>query len=143
MKIDETDRLLLALLRENARASTSELGRRVGLSRTTVQGRLERLERNGVIAGYTVKLGDEQERGQIRAHILITALPKFSAKVEVELKRVIEVRKLYSVSGAHDLIALVEAPSIEAMDRAIDRIGALDGVERTVSSIILSTRIDR
>ncbi|MFN3670960.1 MAG: Lrp/AsnC family transcriptional regulator [Bosea sp. (in: a-proteobacteria)] len=141
--MDATDRQLLSMLSENARAPIAELGRRLGLSRTTVQGRIERLERRGVIAGYRAVLSDAHEQGLVRAHVLITALPKFAARVEAELRQIGDVRTLHSVSGHFDLIAIVAAASIGELDRLIDRIGALDGVERTLSSIILSTRIER
>lgn len=139
----DADRALIALLREDARASTAELARRLGVSRTTVQSRLERLERNGIIAGYSVKLSADHEKNLVRAHILVTALPKLAAPVEAVLKRIPEVRTLHSVSGNFDMIIVVEAPSVRDLDALIDRIGALEGVERTLSSIILSTRIDR
>src|SRR5436190_20701819 len=141
--MDDTDRRLIAMLRENARAPTAVLARRLGLSRTTVQARLERLERGGVISGYGVRLSEEVERGLIRAHVLVTILPKTAPRIEAALRAIPEVRTLHSVSGSFDLIAVVEAASIGELDRLIDRIGALDGVERTLSSIILSTRIDR
>jgi len=143
MTIDQTDRLLLVLLTENARASVAELGRKLGLSRTTVQSRIERLERRGVIAGYTARLSDDHEKGLVKAHVLITAMPKLAPKVEAELRRIPEVRTLHSVSGHFDMIAIVVAPSIGELDQLIDRIGGLEGVERTMSSIILSTRIER
>ncbi|AOO84051.1 Lrp/AsnC family transcriptional regulator [Bosea vaviloviae] len=143
MTIDQTDRLLLVLLTENARASVAELGRKLGLSRTTVQSRIERLERRGVIAGYTARLSDDHEKGLVKAHVLITAMPKLAPKVETELRRIPEVRTLHSVSGHFDMIAIVVAPSIGELDQLIDRIGGLEGVERTMSSIILSTRIER
>ncbi len=143
MNDSESDELLLALLRENARASVATLARRLGLPRTTVQSRIERLERRGVIAGYTVKTSESHERGLVRAHVLITALPKLSTKVEAELRRMPSVRLLHSVSGAFDMIAVVAAATVEDLERQIDRIGALEGVERTMSSIVLSTRIDR
>jgi DNA-binding Lrp family transcriptional regulator len=139
----ESDEMLLTLLRENARASIASLARRLGVPRTTVQSRIERLERRGVIAGYTVKTSESHERGLIRAHVLITALPKLANRVEAELRRMPSVRVLHSVSGAFDMIAVVAAASVEELERQIDRIGALEGVERTISSIILSTRIDR
>jgi DNA-binding Lrp family transcriptional regulator len=139
----QADRALIALLRENARASTAELARRLGVSRTTVQSRIERLERQGVIAGYGVKLSPEHERNLVKAHILVTVPPKQSAAVAAALRGMAEVRTLHSVSGNFDMIIVVEAPSVADLDLVIDRIGALDGVERTLSSIILSTRIDR
>ena len=141
--MDDTDKRLISLLRENARASTAELGRRLSLSRTTVQGRIERLERQGVILGYTARLSDDVEKGAVRAHVMITVGPKDARKVETALRELPAVRVLHSVSGAFDLLAVVVAPSVAEMDDVIDRIGALQGVERTTSSIVLSTRLDR
>jgi DNA-binding Lrp family transcriptional regulator len=141
--LDATDRALLAALRENARLSTAALARRLQLSRTTVQSRLERLERQKVVAGYTVVVPDELEAALVRAHVLITLAPRASAGIEASLRRIAEVRVLLSVSGPFDLIAIVAAHSIGELDALIDRIGALEGVERTTSAIVLSTRIQR
>lgn len=143
MKISTADEQLLSVLRENARASTAEVARRLGLSRTTVQNRIERLERSGVIAGYTVRLRDDHERRRIRAHILITVLPKQMTAVVKALRALPEVRELHSVSGSVDLIALGVVPTVEEMDVLTDRIGSIDGVERTTSAIILSTKFQR
>jgi DNA-binding Lrp family transcriptional regulator len=143
VRLDATDQQLLAQLRENARAPTADLARRLKLSRTTVQSRLARLERERVIAGYTVKVSPEAEAAQVRAHILITLEPRKSLAIETALRRIPELRTLHSVSGPFDLIAIVAASSIGELDHLIDRIGVLDGVERTTSAIVLSTRIDR
>jgi DNA-binding Lrp family transcriptional regulator len=143
MPIDDTDRALLALLRDNARAGVAELARKLKLARTTVQSRLARLERERVIAGYTVVVPDEAEAALVRAHVLITARPKAGVGIEAALRKIPEVRTLLSVSGPFDLIALLAADSIGALDRLIDRIGAIEGVERTTSAIVLSTRIAR
>jgi len=140
MKLTRPDELLLSVLRENARASTAEIARLLNLSRTTVQSRIERLERAGVIRGYTVRLADDVEGGRIRAHILITVLPKQMAAVVKALHEMPEVRSLHSVSGEYDLIAMGVVPD---MDVLTDRIGAIDGVERTTSSIVLSTKFER
>ena len=141
--LDPTDRALLALLRDDARAPTAELARKLKLSRTTVQSRMERLQRQRVIAGFTITVPDELEAGLVRAHVLITLAPKRSGAIEVALRRIPEVRVLHSVSGPFDLIAIVAAASIGELDALIDRIGGLDGVERTTSAIVLSTRIQR
>ena len=143
LTIDATDQRILALLRQDARASTSALGRKLRLSRTTVQSRIERLVARGIIAGFTVRMGDAYARTQIRAHVMIKTLPKLASRVESELRRLAEVRKLYAISGIHDFIAELVTDSVEEMDALLDRIGVLDGVDRTESSIVLSTRIDR
>jgi DNA-binding Lrp family transcriptional regulator len=142
-RLDDTDRALLALLRENARAPTAELARRLQLSRSTVQSRLQRLERTRAIAGYTLVMTDAAEAALVRAQVLITAAPKQGAAIEAALRRIPEVRHLYSVSGPFDLIAVAAATSIGELDAVIDRIGQVDGVERTTTAIVLSTRIQR
>jgi DNA-binding Lrp family transcriptional regulator len=141
--LDDTDRMLLALLRENARMPTTELARRLKLSRTTVQSRIDRLERHRAISGYTVVVPDELEAALVRAHVMITVAPRQSGIIEATLRKIAEVRVLHSVSGPFDLIAIVAAASIGELDALIDRIGELEGVERTTSAIVLSTRIER
>lgn len=143
MRITAADQQLLSLLRENARASTAEIARRLKLSRTTVQSRIDRLERDGVIAGYTVRVGEAAERGHIRAYILVTVMPRRMPSVVEALRAMPEVRALHSVSGPSDLMAVGVVPTVEAMDELTDRIGMVDGVERTTSSIVLSTKFDR
>jgi len=143
MKLSQTDQQLLTLLRENARTSTAQLARRMGVSRTTVQSRLERLEREGVISGYTVRVHDAHEHGHIRAHIMMAVHPKQQASVVAALRAMPALRSLHSVSGAYDLIAIAIVPAVGDMDVLTDRIGALDGVDRTTSSIVLSTKFER
>ncbi|MEZ0472143.1 Lrp/AsnC family transcriptional regulator [Luteimonas salinilitoris] len=143
MKLTDADEALLSLLRENARASTAELARRLQLSRTTVQSRLERLERQGVIAGYTVRLNEDYERERIRALIMVTVFPKQMPGVVEALRGMAGVRSVQSVSGPWDLVAAAAVPTIGEMDELTDRIGALEGVERTTSSLVLSTKFQR
>jgi DNA-binding Lrp family transcriptional regulator len=74
---------------------------------------------------------------------MITVGPKRAAAVSAEIKRMAAVRLLQSVSGPFDMIALAVAPGVREMDDLIDAIGNLDGVERTTSSVVLSTKFDR
>ena len=141
--LDASDGTLLALLRQNARHSVAELSRALGISRASVYARIERLERRGIIAGYTVRLSSEFARRLIRAHVSISVSPKLTAAVVQELKRIPEVRALHAISGAHDLIAVIRTETMEDMDALIDRIGAVDGIERTTSSIIMATKFER
>lgn len=141
--MDPVDEQLLARLRENARTPVAELARALGLSRTTVQSRLARLERSGVIAGYAVRLSKSHQAGRVHAFVMLTVEPKQAAAVTATLRRLPGVRRLQSVSGPFDMIATVEAAGVAEMDALIDEIGLLEGVERTNSSIVLSTKFDR
>lgn len=139
----DKDEELLSLLADNARMPIAELARRLGISRTTVQARLERLERNKVITGYTLRRGVAVENALIKGHVLITVKPKSARETVASLAAMAEVRTLHSVSGEVDLIAIIAAKTVEALEGVIDRIGELDGVERTQTSLILATKIDR
>ena len=137
-----SDSKLIALLRANAREPTASLARKLGLARSTVQERIARLEREGTVKGYTVKLA-EDTTGHLRAVVMISTDPKQGERVSAELKKLTEVRSLVAVSGASDLIATVEAESAPKLDAALDRIGRVHGVARTVSSIVLSEKFSR
>jgi DNA-binding Lrp family transcriptional regulator len=96
-----------------------------------------------VIVGYAVLLAPEHGLGAVRAHVMIKVGPKETRSVTAALRAIAQVRVLHSVSGEVDLIAVAATASVAEMDQVIDRIGALDGVERTTSSIILSTKFER
>jgi DNA-binding Lrp family transcriptional regulator len=141
--MDAIDERLILALRENGRASTAQLARLVGRSRTSVQSRIDRLEEQGIIIGYGVRLAPEHDLGAVRAHVMIKVGAKEMRAVTAALRAIAQVRVLHSVSGEVDLIAVAVTASVAEMDQVIDRIGALDGVERTTSSIILSTKFER
>ena len=139
---DRLDRDLLVLLQANARESTANLARKLGVARTTVLARLARLERAGVIVGYTVRLAQPASHG-LQAFVGITVSPKSGRDVVKQLTRMPELRQLSSVSGEFDYIALLHADSASRLDELLDDIGNVDGVTRTTTSIVLARRVDR
>lgn len=143
MAKDQIDRDLIALLRANARESTANLARRLGIARTTVVARLARLERDGVIVGYTVKLGQDDQRPKVQAHVGITLSPKSSREVIRKLQKIPELLQLCSVSGEFDYIAMLRADTTARLDALLDEIGEIDGVLKTTTSVVLAVRIDR
>ena len=141
--LDDTDRALLAHLSTNARLPVAKLAVRMGLARTTVQARLDRLERTSVIAGYTLKLSADATRGQIRATVLINITPAAQTAVLAALKRLIPVERVHTTSGRFDLACTLRTASTLELDETLDKIGEIDGVLSMESLIHLSTRIDR
>ena len=139
----DTDSKLIALLKANAREPTASLARKLGLARSTVQEKIARLEKEGTIEGYTVKLADAREARRLRAIVMISADPKQADRVTAELKKMHQVRALHAVSGVHDMVAVVETETTARMDATLDRIGRASGVARTVSSIVLSEKFAR
>ena len=142
-ELDKTDQALLTRLRDNSRATTSELARQLGLSRSTVQSRLNKLLKDGVITGFTLQLGENYSADLIRAHVLIETEQKLTGQAHAELKKIDKVTALYAISGAYDMIAMVEAHSTGELNRLLDAIAGLDGIVRTNSSVILETKFER
>lgn len=140
---DALDHDLLALLAVNARASTADLARQLGVARTTVVARLARLEREGIVSGYTVKLRHDLAQQGLSAFVGISVQPRAGADVVKLLTRLAEVKQLDSVSGQFDYVALLRAESAERLDALLDQIRALEGVVQTTTSVVLSRRIDR
>ena len=143
LSLDALDEQLLALLRGDARRPVSSLARALKLSRAAVYTRLARLQKQGPIEGYTIKLAPDYDRRRIRAHVMIKVLPKLSRATERQLAAMPALTALYTVSGEHDLIAMVEVADVGKLDTLIDAIGSLEGVEKTVSSILLSSKLQR
>ena len=141
--MDDLDRSILGLLGADARMSVATLARRLKVARSTIQARLERLETGGIIAGYTLKLGEEARQGRLRASVLLTIEPRAQAAILSRLKSIPEVERVFTTSGRFDLLMQVAAPNTQVLDGVLDQIGALTGVKSSESLIHLSTRIDR
>lgn len=141
--MDELDRSLLALLGADARMSVATLARRLKVARSTIQTRLERLETSGIIAGYTLKLGEAARQGRIRATVLLTIEPRAQASILTRLKALPEVERIHTTSGRVDLLLQLAAGSTAQLDAVLDQIGELTGVKSSESLIHLSTKLER
>lgn len=140
--MDDIDRAMITQLKTDARIPLATLARRLKLARSTVQARLERLETNGTISGYTVRLGDAA-RQAIQATILLTVEPRAQPALISRLRTVPEVERCVTTSGRFDLAVLVAAQSTSRLDEVLDMIGDLQGIRASESLIHLSTKIDR
>ena len=141
--LEDVDQRIVDALSADARQPVAAIARKLGLARSTVQERIVRLERSGVIAGYTVRLGPAAAGRAVTAHVAITVDPKRAGAVVGALATLTQVRTVHTVSGSYDLLAVVAGESTAAIDAILDAIGAIAGVERTTSSILLRTRFDR
>ncbi len=137
--IDDTDRELLALLRQDARMPVAALAAKLKVARGTVQNRMKRLEREGVIVGYTVRVKPQAEAHRIRALMTIVVEGNRGAEVLHALRGHPNVTGLHSTNGRWDLIAELRAESLEAFDRALGNIRLIDGIASTETSLLLST----
>jgi DNA-binding Lrp family transcriptional regulator len=141
--MDELDRSILGLLSADARMSVATLSRRLKVARSTIQARLERLETSGIIAGYTLRLGEAAREGRLRASVLLTIEPRSQAPVLTRLKSISEIERVFTTSGRFDFLVQVACPNTQVLDQVLDQIGAMTGVRASESLIHLSTKIDR
>ncbi|WP_299925579.1 Lrp/AsnC family transcriptional regulator [uncultured Pelagimonas sp.] len=142
MQNDETDLKLIALLSENARLPVADLSRRLGIARTTVQARIDRLLDRGAIAGFTLRKGPGL-RAPVRATALLSIEPRAAAAVVARLKTLPQVETVHTTSGRFDLIVTLGADTTEDLDERLDDIRDAQGVKSSESLIHLSTKIDR
>jgi DNA-binding Lrp family transcriptional regulator len=142
-ELDPTDRHLLSLLQANARESAANLARHLGIARTTVVARIARLERSGVIAGYGVRLGQRMEDNAILAYCGLSVQPKAAPAILRALQRLPEIEEVNSVSGPVDYLVAIRCDTHDRLDRLLDEIGMLDGVNHTTTSIVLARKLDR
>jgi len=143
LTMDALDARILTLLADNARLSVAVIARKLGVARSTVQARLERLEATGTIAGYRVTLGEAARRGRIRATVLLSVEPRAQAAVLTRLKAVQAVEAAHTTSGRFDMLLQIAADTTAALDSVLDTIGEIPGVKSSESLIHLSTKIDR
>lgn len=142
LKPSQRDEELIALLRENARESVAELARKLGLSRTTVQDRLKRLEEGGVILGYDLRLADDRRPG-VSALVLLEVEQRFIASTVQAVCAIAEVETVHTVSGRFDLAVIAAAHTTADLDVVLDRIVGVEGVKRSESAVILATKLHR
>ena len=141
--LDATDRELLALLQANARESVTTLGKKLGIARTTVIARMERLQKGGVITGYSVRLNQATLEKSLQAYVGLSVAPRAGRDVLKRLAKMPEIKLVCSVSGEFDYVAWIRAESPNALDRLLDEIGETEGVSRTTTSVVLAERINR
>ena len=140
---DSIDDRLIALLTENSRQSISELARKLAVSRATVNEHIQRLEHQGIISGFTIRLGQHYARQQVGAYMMISLAANKSQSIVRQLHKIDALKRLSTISGQYDLIAYISTDSTESLDSIIDDIALLDGVQHTLSHIVLSRKIDR
>ena len=137
--MDDLDRRLVALLRDNARTPTAVLAKRLKVSRGTVQNRLDRLQAAGTLLGYTIRLGDSDDAGRVRAMTTVQIEGGRMAAVVAALHAVPAIRAVHSTNGRWDLVAELDAPDLAEFSSALDAIRAVTGVVATESSLLLTT----
>ena len=138
--MDETDNRLISALRHDARASLSDLSALLGLSRTTVRTRIEKLRSRGEIVGFSVVLREDTLRDPVRGLMMIGIEGRGTERIIRQLQGMTEVRSVYSTNGRWDVIVEIGTDTLERFDAVLFGIRRLDGVMSSEASLLLSTR---
>ncbi len=141
--LDKLDRELLALLQANARESVTTLGKKLDVARTTVLARMARLEKGGVITGYSVRLDQTALERSLQAYVGLSVQPKAGRDVLKRLAKMPEIKLVCSVSGEFDYVVWLRSESPHVLDGLLDEIGDIEGVTKTHTSVVLAERISR
>ena len=137
--MDDLDRRLIALLRADARASVASLAAELKVARGTVQNRIARLERDGTIAGYTLRLKPQVDEHRIAALMTIAVEGNNADAVLRTLRGDPAVQALHTTNGRWDIIAELRADSLEDFDKVLRRIRLVDGIAQSETNLLLST----
>ncbi len=135
--MDATDNALLAALKSDARASVTTLAAQIGVSRATVQTRLDRLTRTGTIKRFTIETAAEVDPDRIAAVMLIALEGPTKRSVVRALRRLPEITSLHSTNGAWDLVARIETDSLPGFDRVLNAVRDIQGVQNSETCLLL------
>jgi DNA-binding Lrp family transcriptional regulator len=142
--MDDIDRRIVALLRENARRSFKDIGNQVHLTAPAVKRRVDRLERDGVILGFTTVVDPRAFGWHAEAFVDIFCEGSMPGEA---IKRAVEgeagVVSAHTVAGEASALLHVRAQDTQDLESALERIRATEGISRTVTEVVLSTLFQR
>lgn len=140
---DDRDERLLALLQQDARTPVAELARAVNLSPTAVRQRLARMERDGVIEGYTIRRGASETPKGISVMLSLTLTGSKCKALYQDFGHLPEIRKFWSTAGEVDACMLLDVPSIERLQEITESLSDHPVVQRVQSHVVIETHVDR
>ncbi|WP_050604332.1 Lrp/AsnC family transcriptional regulator [Ruegeria sp. 6PALISEP08] len=136
---DDLDRKLISLLRRDGRAPVSKLADVLGVTRATVQSRMDRLLETGALLGFTARVREDYEEDYIRAIMMIEVIGKSTSQVIRALRGMPELFTLHTTNGNWDLVAEVRVARLHDFDRVLREVRMIDGVSNSETSLLLSS----
>lgn len=137
--LDDLDHRLIALLRANSRIPVAVLSRDLGVNRSTVTARIDRLVDSGVIEGFTLRMSSDVDRDAVRGVTMVVTAPNEGQSVVREIRGYPEVERLHSTTGAWDLVVQLRCRSLSEFDLVLERIRSLPGVRDTQTSLLFNS----
>lgn len=138
--MDKTDERLIAALKEDGRASISDLAASLNLSRATVRTRMERLQASGDILGFSVVLKRDVASQPVRGLMMIGIEGRGTERITRQLIALPQVRAVHSTNGRWDLIVAIGAETLEEFDTVLAQIRRFDGIAHSETNLLLNTK---
>ncbi|RDE09311.1 Lrp/AsnC family transcriptional regulator [Pelagibacterium lacus] len=141
--LDDIDRKIIAILRDDARAPIASMAAALGVTRATIKARIAKMEAAGTITGYAVRLGAPGEGAGVRAIAMIEVEGRGTDRVARHMAGLPQVRSLHSTNGKWDMVAEIETDTLAEFDDVLRAIRLIDGISLTETSILLAPRLQR
>ena len=139
--LDDKDRRIVAILQKDGRASVADMAKELNLTRATISKRMDRLIETGIISGFTAVLRKDAFKGKITGWVTIRSFATKEEPAIRKMKLIPEISKIFTTNGKWDLAAEIQSEDLESFDRALSRLRAIDGIEETETSLLLSSRV--
>lgn len=143
VELDEVDRKILRLLVAGADSSLTEIGEQVGLSTTALHHRIKNLKKRKVIQRFTIALSEAVYEGYVSCFVKVIKTRKSSIELSQKFRSISEVEACYSVAGEESLLLKVRSKSTKDFHTVLEQINKIDGVERTISSLIIEEHFNK
>lgn len=137
--LDDLDYRLIALLRSDSRTPVAVLARELGINRSTVTSRIDRLVGNGVIEGFTIRVSGDLEHDSVQGVMLVATENRRSHEIIHELRGYPELEQLHSTTGNWDLVLQIRAKNLSEFDLVLERVRAIPGVSSTQTNLLFSS----
>ena len=138
--MDDLDSRLISALREDGRASLSDLSARLNISRTTVRTRMERMRDRGEIVGYTVVMKADVAHAPVRGLMMVGIEGRGTEKIIRQLQGMPQIRGVHSTNGRWDVILEIAVDTLEAFDTVLNSVRRIEGITSSETSLLLSTK---
>ncbi|TPN29651.1 Lrp/AsnC family transcriptional regulator [Mesorhizobium sp. B2-3-3] len=143
VELTDKDRQLLALMQKNAREPVASLARQLGVSRTALQERIQKLEAGGIIEGYAVRLTKAAAQNSVHCFTFAALNNKSYPDVSRKIKAMPSIQAVFAITGEWDLIIHLAADTLEKLNREVNAVNEINGVVKTASHVVMETKFNR
>jgi Lrp/AsnC family leucine-responsive transcriptional regulator len=143
LDLDEMDRKILGLLKQDAQIAYAEIGKKVHLSAPAVHARVKKMESQGVIQKHTITISPEALGSSLCAFIRIARSKGLAAPVAEAFLKIKQIEECHTTAGEDCLFVKVRVQNSLELSKILDQIRQTEGIDRTITSVVLETHFER